>query len=225
MERTPVSFGPGVFFILGGIFMDKVFKTYDEQIALLNSRGIEISTSIERSDAKKALQHYGYYNLINGYKMPFLVNDLEESADDKYKKGTKINEIKALYNFDARIRRIFFKYILLIETNIKNLIAYTFSQAHPQENYLVYTNFNRNLRDSNKLITNLISDIQRQISSRVSDPCISHYLKEHGYIPLWVLNSILTLGTISNFYKVIIKKKDRRYPKYLKYKIMNLKIF
>ena len=42
MERTPVSFGPGVFFILGGIFMDKVFKTYDEQIALLNSRGIEI---------------------------------------------------------------------------------------------------------------------------------------------------------------------------------------
>ena len=93
------------------------------------------------------------------------------------KKGTKINEIKALYNFDARIRRIFFKYILLIETNIKNLIAYTFSQAHPQENYLVYTNFNRNLRDSNKLITNLISDIQRQISSRVSDPCISHYLR------------------------------------------------
>ena len=51
----------------------------------------------------------------------------------------------ALYNFDARIRRIFFKYILLIETIIKNLIAYTFSQAHPQENYLVYTNFNRNL--------------------------------------------------------------------------------
>lgn len=58
-------------FYFGGIFMDKVFKTYDEQISLLNSRGIEISTSIERSDAKKALQHYGYYNLINGYKMPF----------------------------------------------------------------------------------------------------------------------------------------------------------
>ena len=87
--------------------MDKVFKTYDEQIALLNSRGIEISTSIERSDAKKALQHYGYYNLINGYKMPFLVNDLEESADDKYKKGTKINEIKALYNF-VSIKSIYF---------------------------------------------------------------------------------------------------------------------
>ena len=29
--------------------MDKVFKTYDEQIALLNSRGIEILTAAERS--------------------------------------------------------------------------------------------------------------------------------------------------------------------------------
>mgnify|MGYP000622594114 CR=1 FL=1 len=41
--------------------MDKVFKTYDEQIALLNSRGIEILTAAERREAKKALQHYGYY--------------------------------------------------------------------------------------------------------------------------------------------------------------------
>lgn len=195
--------------------MDKVFKTYDEQIALLVSRGVEINTSAERSEAKKVLQHYGYYNLVNGYKMPFLeVNN--ELSDDKYKDGTKIKEIVALYDFDTCIRRSFFKYILLIETNIKNLIAYSFSQAHPQENYLVYTNFNRNLRDSNKLITNLISDIQRQISSRVSDPCIAHYLKQHGYIPLWVLNNILTLGTISNFYKVMNQKERQEVSKIFK---------
>lgn len=195
--------------------MDKVFKTYDEQIALLVSRGVEINTSAERSEAKKVLQHYGYYNLVNGYKMPFLeINN--ELSDDKYKDGTKIKEIVALYDFDTCIRRSFFKYILLIETNIKNLIAYSFSQAHPQENYLVYTNFNRNLRDSNKLITNLISDIQRQISGRVSDPCIAHYLKQHGYIPLWVLNNILTLGTISNFYKVMNQKERQEVSKIFK---------
>ena len=42
----------GLFLFLGN-FMDKVFKTYDKQIELLNSRGIEISTAIERSEAKK----------------------------------------------------------------------------------------------------------------------------------------------------------------------------
>ena len=92
--------------------MDKVFKTYDEQIALLVSRGVEINTSVERSEAKKVLQHYGYYNLVNGYKMPFLeINN--ELSDDKYKDGTKIKEIVALYDFDTCIRRSFFKYILL----------------------------------------------------------------------------------------------------------------
>lgn len=196
--------------------MEKVFKTYDEQISILSSRGITIASPGEKSEAKKALQHYGYYNLINGYKMPFLETSASENTDDVYKAGTKINEIKALYNFDAGIRRVFFKYILLIETNIKNLIAYSFSQAHPQENYLIYTNFNRNLRNSDKLITNLISDIQRQISSRVFDPSISHYLKEHGYIPLWVLNNILTLGTISNFYKVMNQKERQEISKIFK---------
>lgn len=196
--------------------MEKVFKTYDEQISILNARGITISSPEEKSVAKKALQHYGYYNLINGYKMPFLETSATENTDDVFKAGTKINEIKALYNFDAGIRRVFFKYILLIETNIKNLIAYSFSQAHPQENYLIYTNFNRNLRNSDKLITNLISDIQRQISSRVSDPSISHYLKEHGYIPLWVLNNILTLGTISNFYKIMNQKERQEISKIFK---------
>lgn len=71
MERTPVSFGPGVFFILGGIFMDKVFKTYDEQIALLNSRGIEISTSIERSDAKRRFNIMGIIILLMDIKCLF----------------------------------------------------------------------------------------------------------------------------------------------------------
>ena len=202
-------------FILTENIMEKEFKTYDEQIEILASRGIQILSSADKSAAKKALQHYGYYNLINGYKKPFLDSN-NTPTEDKYKDGTKINEIIALYNFDGNIRKIFFKYILLIETNVKNLIAYSFTKAHPQENYLVFTNFNRSLRDSEKLITNLISDIQRQISSRVSDPCISHYLQNYGYIPLWVLNGILTLGTISNFYKVMNQSERQEVSKIFK---------
>ena len=44
--------GPGSFYLYGGL-MNKEFKTYDEQISLLNSRGIIISTSQEKSEAKK----------------------------------------------------------------------------------------------------------------------------------------------------------------------------
>lgn len=193
---------------------DKTFKTYDEQIAILASRGVDISTPQLKSYAKKALQHKGYYNIINGYKTLFLTNDdtggINETAEDKFKPGTTINEIIHLADFDKRLRSIFFNHILTVETNVKNLIAYIFSKNHGHDNYLIYSNFDIRKRDSNKNITSVISEIQHQISSRVSDPCIAHYLKEYGYVPLWVLNNILTLGTVSKFYKIMIQQ-ERQY--------------
>lgn len=38
---------------------DKVFKTTDELIQLLITRGMEVSTPAQKSYAKKTLQHYG----------------------------------------------------------------------------------------------------------------------------------------------------------------------
>lgn len=128
---------------------EKVFKTYDEMISLLASRGVDISTPELKSYAKKRLQHEGYYNLINGYKALFLLPQNSPADDDKFKLGTTINEIYALYNFDRRLRNVFLKYVLLIETNIKSLISYTFSEKYGHSNYLIYSNFDTTKRDSN----------------------------------------------------------------------------
>lgn len=187
---------------------EKVFKTYDEMINLLISRGVDISDSTKKSYAKKRLQHEGYYNLINGYKGLFLLEE-SDSEEDQYKPGTTINEIYSLYNFDRKLRTVFLDYILIIETNIKNLVSYAFSEKYGHSNYLLYSNFDTLKRDSSKNITSLISEIQRQTASRYTDPSISHYLKTHGYVPLWVLNSILTLGTISKFYS-LMKQPERQ---------------
>ena len=168
-----------------------------------------MSTTELRSYAKKRLQHEGYYNLINGYKTLFLESKSDPDADDKYKKGTTINEIYALYNFDRKIRHIFLKNILIIETNIKSLISYYFPKKYSNDNYLIYANFDTSKKDASKNITALFAEIQRQISSRYSDPSISHYLKNYGHIPLWVLNNILTLGTISKFYS-LMKQPERQ---------------
>lgn len=191
---------------------DKVFTTYDEQIHILTERGIKIETPTEKSYAKKRLQHEGYYNLINGYKKLFLIqpeNPNYIEGKEQFFPGTTINEIYALYNFDRKLRNVFFKNILIFETNIKSLISYAFSKEHPEENYLVYTNFNTSLRNSEKNITNLISEIQKQIANRYQDPSISHYLKTYGNVPLWVLNNILTLGTISKFYSLMKENEQQ----------------
>lgn len=182
---------------------EKSFKTLDELVDILIGRGVEIKDASDRAYAKRVLERNGYYNLINGYNKLFL-DTPDESGQPKYRPGTTMNEIHALYQFDRVLRNIFFRYILEVETNIKSLISYYFSEAHGHKNFLVYGNFNTSLRDSNTKITALIAEIQRQLASRSTDPSIAHYLNKHGYVPLWVLNNILTLGTISKFYSLML---------------------
>lgn len=208
MERTPVSFGPGVF-LCGGNMEEKVFKTLDELVDILIERGIDIPDESERDYAKRVINKYGYYNLINGYNKLFLSGE-DELGNPKYREKTTVHEIHALYQFDRVLRNIFFRYILEVETNIKSLISYYFSEAHGHKNFLIYSNFNTSLSGSNTKITSLIAEIQRQISSRSTDPSIAHYLNKHGYIPLWVLNNILTLGTISKFYSLMLVNERQK---------------
>lgn len=192
---------------------EKSFKTLDELVELLKNRGIDI----EDSDyAKRVLKKHGYYSLINGYNKLFLD---KTSSEVKYLSGTTIQEINALYQFDGVLRNIFFRYILKVEIEIKSLISLYFSEVHGHKNYLIYTNFNTSLKDSEGKITSLISDVQRQLSNKSSDPSILHYLKVHGYIPLWVLNNILTLGTISKFYSLMLPKERQNVSR--NYKMMD----
>lgn len=185
---------------------EKVFKTYDEQLAILKSRGIDLASSHEYKKAKNIIQREGYYKLINGYKSPFLDPTFDE---EHFFPNTKIGEIYALYIFDRRLREIFLRYILHVETNIKTLISYTISENYGHDNYLLYKNFNTDKKEASNEISGVIADMHQAISKNSSDPCIKHYLQNYGYVPLWVLNNVLTLGNISRLYS-IMKTSDRQ---------------
>jgi len=185
---------------------EKVFKTHDEQLDILARRGITLSPYAERKKAKLIIQREGYYKLINGYKEPFLS---QKGPDEQYLPGTTVGEIHSLYCFDRELREIFLRHILHVETNIKSLISYCISENYGHENFLKYNNFNTAMKDADKQISAVLADIQRQVSSNTSDPCIKHYLNNYGYLPMWVLNNILTMGAISKFYS-IMKTKDRQ---------------
>lgn len=185
--------------------VEKTFKTYDEMIGLLRSRNMSIPDGTAKRKAKILLQREGYYNIVNGYKRLFL-NSLEP---EEYKEGTTIDELFALYAFDRSIREIFLRAILHIETNVKNLISYTISEHYGHDNYLLYKNFDTSRKNSGEHISKLIYNVQGQIAAHALDPNIAHYLKNHGYIPMWVLNSILSFGNMSKFYSNM-KQQDRQ---------------
>jgi len=205
MERTPEALGPGVFIFWKGIIMaeDKEFRTHDQLIdKLINERKMTITN---RNKAKKMLEREGYYNLINGYKDPFLS---AQSQCEEFLPGTKMEELLAVYTFDRELRQTILKRLLHIETHVKSLIAYRFSEQYGHDNYLKYINFDTSDRNLYEKTIKLIAHIQRQVADRAFDPCIAHYLGKYAYIPLWVLNSVLTFGTISKYYSVL-KPQDK----------------
>jgi len=188
----------------------KEFKSINEQILLLKSRGMIFNREAE---ASWLLRDFNYYNIINGYKDPFL------SSEDTFKKNTSFEEVYSLYMFDKKLKDIFLKYILKIETILRSIIAYEFSKIHNNDNYLkvscfdIYENNNfvnkekkqKRLHDIQFLIAKLNSDISTGINNK---PYIKHYMMKYGFVPLWVLINAIFFGTLCNFLE-LMKQQER----------------
>lgn len=187
----------------------KEFKTIDEQIELLISRGVTFE-DIEK--AKILLLTNNYYNIVNGYKDLFLDNE------NNYITGTTFEEIYALYDFDRSLREILLKYILKIENTLRTLISYYFSQFHGNDNYLKIDSFENfsdiSVNDNTKLkrieyIQELIIKIQQKTAKAIgTKDYVQHYMLNYGFVPLWVLINIFSFGELSKFLEVM-KQKER----------------
>lgn len=106
--------------------MDKVYSSTDDQIHILRSRGMTIA---DAACAKRTIDLENYYNLINGYKQPFL-DSTYSGSDERYISGTKFEEIHSLYLFDRELRNLFIRYILELENNVKSVLAHDFSAKY-----------------------------------------------------------------------------------------------
>ena len=83
--------------------MDKPFKTIEEQVELLEARGVATDDG-----TPEVLLREGYYSVVNGYKEPFIDKEKSESAkDDRYLPGTSFADIYALFMFDRELRMLF----------------------------------------------------------------------------------------------------------------------
>lgn len=180
----------------------KVFKTIDEQIRILQDRGLIID---DIDFAKDILIRENYF-FINGYRHLFLKN----GSDRLYKDGTNLKEIVALFNFDRQIRNIIFKNLLVVENNMKSIFSYQLSKqyGYRERDYLKNSNFTRN-PEKQRQINDLLRKMKRQIRINGGQhQATSHYIKNYGYIPLWVVVKVLSFGIVSELY-TIMKENDQ----------------
>ena len=182
---------------------EKNFKSYRQQLNILRSRGMMIGKGPQGSRAMRILESENYYNVINGYKELFLSAKATPDNDETYKIGTTFDEVYALYRFDREVRNIYLKYLLKLENTFKTVISHEFSALYGHDNYLKLECFNHSTEKNISSSIKLIGDIQQEIARQMSKhhQVVTHYMTEHGYIPLWVLVNVLTFGKIEYFFK------------------------
>lgn len=191
--------------------MPKEFKTYDEQIELLQSRNV-----VTDENTKTQLMQESYYAIVNGYKDPFLDNNAMQSThDDVYLEGTKFEWIYSLFSFDRDLRAITFKYLTRAEATMKNAVTYAFCSVCSDPNAYLDRSSYVEAKDmlvpkgfkGNKVMLhqNNLTTLMKILNSKVGKKGKSftrHYMETYGFVPLWVLQNDLTFGNISNFYQL-----------------------
>lgn len=174
----------------------KVFLTYDEQIKLLQSRGLTI---MDKEMAKHYLEYFGYFELINGYKDLFL----KRRQPEEYRSNVTFSDFVGLYMFDYNLRSDLLSALYLVEKSLKSTISYIFSKKFGENHntYLSPTSFDERPHKAANVATT-IDTLNDLINSNYhkGNSTICHYMDHHGYIPLWVLFTVATFGNISVFY-------------------------
>ncbi len=181
----------------------KIFKSLDEQIEILRSKGLVVS---DEKRTRNILFRENYF-FISGYRQLFM----KPNEKDRFFPGTTFEELYATFVFDRQIRNTFFKNILIVENNIKSIMSYQLSKKYgfKEKDYLNPDNYTEDNLQSRQ-VRDVLDKVKRQI--RVNGrkhSATMHYINNYGYIPFWILVKVLSFGIMAEFYN-ILKYEDKK---------------
>lgn len=167
---------------------DKEFKSIDEQLNILKSRGLIID------DEKKAydfLLHNNYYR-VSGYSLTLRNHDV-------FSKTASFQNIIDIYYFDHDLRHVLLKYLEIIEVQLKSVYAYEFTKQYGSVGYLDVNNFT-----DTDIYHNIINKAEEQKNKRLShEAYLKHFIEELKQpLPLWAYVDLLTIADISFLYSI-----------------------
>lgn len=183
--------------------LEKQFKTLDEQIEIFRHKGLVIK---DEKYAKEVLLRENYF-FLNGYRHLFYKSETEK----KFIPGTTFEELYSMFLFDRSFRNVLFKYLLVIENNLKSITSYQLSKkyGYKEKDYLKVKNFTQ-IPERQRQVNDLIKKMKRQIRINGSQhTATSHYVSHYGYIPLWILVKVLSFGVVSEMVS-ILKPEDQK---------------
>lgn len=174
--------------------MDKNFLTYNQQMKHLRDDKKILCTG---TPDKTILCRYGYFNLVNGYKDPFVVNK-DPNGNHIYYAGTDIKHMNHVKDFDDKLRMFLLQFIVRAEEEIRTFAAYKFDETNQRGKISWYE---INAFDSNseiKKVVKLISKAFHEINQSQLD-YVRFYMDNHKIIPSWILFKAINFSTFIDF--------------------------
>jgi len=166
----------------------KDYKSLDEQIEILKSRGLNIP---DETAAKQFLYQNNYYR-VSGYSLTLRKHDV-------FAKSATFQNIVDIYDFDHELRHILLKYIEIIEVAVKSIYSHEFTKVHGATGYLDASHFS----DPTKHAA-ILTKAETQKTSRLPhEAYLKHFVEELKQdVPLWAYVDLLTISDISFLYAI-----------------------
>ena len=187
---------------------NKTPLSFTDQLALLKSRGISVTDELK---AISILQEISYYRL-SAYFLPY------QSVKDTFNPGTTFKQIIDTYSFDRELRLLVFDCIERIEIAIRTQIiyqmAYHYNDSHWQDNQSLFIKpYYNKIGIKVDLFSEFQSIISKAKTVRTPEVFIQHYLNNYSSPsnpPSWMCFELLTIGEMSNIYRGLSSKVDKK---------------
>lgn len=169
---------------------DKLFLTYNQQMRKLRNNKTILCNGTSH---KKILVRAGYFNLVNGYKNPF-ISGQDSEGNHFYISGTSIDQLHAVKKFDEQLRSFLLRYITQVEEETRTLTAYKFDECNDNGNIPWYSidaySPNKSLQEKMTVISEAYNELSK---SRLD--YVTFYMNNHKQIPTWIMLKVVNFST------------------------------
>lgn len=183
--------------------MTKPFKTYSEQVDLLENRGMGISN---RDYTIEMLRTHNYYRLAGYWHSMRELDPTTLESVDRFRKGATFDLVMSLYNYDARVRNVLFAELSSIELSLRALIGHELGRLDPlihlKENLLAATARKTLGNGTGKTAYSAWREKYESTVSHSREDFILHYKGKYDCVlPVWVAVEIMDWGMLSYLYR------------------------
>ena len=197
----PATYSSGFLFVWEGhMKYDKPFKTYDEQIDILqNKYGVVVK---DREFARNILISISYNDLINGFK-----SVLKKESNSLCE--MTIEYLYELHLLDKSVQAFILKYGLFIENLFKNVMAYSIASSFGVDanKYLDSNNYQAYSAGSSfkeNVLTQILPILK---DKKYAYQPTKNYINLYNHIPPWILLKNISFGDAINLYNVLKKEQ------------------